>query len=556
VPVIRHALSKAGGSPTGHRAVRAGVVGLVCALAAACTSGPRPASADAGPPTVGGALTFATSVEPECLDPQVDARDVDAMIDREIFDSLVEQAPDGTFKPWLATSWTISPDQRVYTFKLRDGVIFQDGTTFDAAAVKATLDHAVDPKARSYYAASLISAYSGAKEIDPHTIEIDLSRPSRPFLQALSTAYMGIQSPKSIAGNAANLCQAPVGTGPFTFGTWTKGTSITLYRNPAYAWGPPLAAHTGAARLDTLTFDFVSQDSVRLGLLTSGQAQAISEVPTQDIALVKKTDQLLSIPEPGAVDTLLLNTKSGPLADEKVRQALQHSVNLDQLVTSLYGGQGIRAWSVLSPSTPDYDASAPNSWPYDPNLANSLLDQAGWAQRDAQGYRTKNGARLTLLWPYSSSRHTEDQLIFGQGLQAAVKKVGIDLQYVSEDPGKLGTQLQTGTGIDIFEMSFVRADPDILRFYFGSDQTVEKGGGNMFRLSDPNLDRWFATEIDGSDPAAVTSSLAQAQQYINQHALALPTRAQTYLLGLSSSVHGVSWDANAYPLFYDAWLAK
>lgn len=530
-------------------------MGLLCAAATACASGTHAASAG-GAPTVGGTLTFATTAEPECLDPQVDARDVDAMIDRNIFDSLVEQGPGDTFKPWLATSWTISPDRRAYTFKLRGGVTFHDGTPFDAASVKATLDHAVDPKARSYYAASLISAYSGAKVIDPSTVEIDLSRPSRPFLQALSTAYLGIQSPKSIQNNAANLCQHPVGTGAFVFGDWTKGTSITLHRNPAYAWAPPLAAHTGPARLDTLTFDFVSQDSVRLGLLTSGQAQVISEVPTQDVALVKKTDQLLSAPEPGAVDTLLFNTRSGPLSDERVRQAIQHSVNLDQLVGSLYGGQGIRAWSVLSPSTPDYDSSAPNTWPHDPDQANSLLDQAGWTQRDSQGYRTKNGARLSLLWPYSSSRHTEDQLIFGQGLQAALKKVGIDLQFVSEDPGKLGAQLQTGTGIDVFEMSFVRADPDILRFYFASDQTVEKGGGNMFRLSDPSLDQWFATEADGGDAAAVTSALTQAQAYINQHALALPTHALTYTLGLADSVRAVSWDANAYPLFYDAWLAK
>lgn len=105
-------------------------------------------------------------------------------------------------------------------------------------------------------------------------------------------------------------------------------------------------------------------------------------------------------------------------------------------------------------------------------------------------------------------------------------------------------------------MSFVRADPDILHFYFGTDQTVAKGGGNMFQLSDSKLDGWFGTEISTADPADAATAVGQAQQYINEHALALPTYASSYLLGASKKVHGVTFDPTAYPLFYDVWLGK
>lgn len=402
--------SRGGGSKQTGLILKTVAAGMVCLTAAACTSGGSTSSGSAGggTPTAGGDLRFATSVEPECLDPEVGARDVDALIDRNIFDSLVEQTANGGFKPWLAKSWTISPDRLTYTFTLRTGVVFHDGTWLDAAAVKATLDHAVDPKARSYYAASLISAYSGATVVNPTTVAVRLSRPSRPFLQALSTPYLGIQSPKSIRDDFKNLCQKPVGTGPFVFAGWSKGSSVKLSRNPKYAWGPSTAAHTGVARLDSLTFSFVAESSVRLGALTSGQADVISEVPPHNVALVRKVDQLLTAPEPGAVYTLLLNTKYGPLTDERVRKAFQRSVNLDKLVDSVYAGQYKRAWSVLSPATPTTPRpprTAGRTTPSSPARCSTRpAGPAGTPRATAPG--TGSGSRCGGRTPRSSSATT------------------------------------------------------------------------------------------------------------------------------------------------------
>ncbi|MFI1585004.1 ABC transporter substrate-binding protein [Embleya sp. NPDC020630] len=534
-----------------------GTLRMICALTCLCLAlsscaGTREESgavADAGK-----MLRYATATEPECLDPQVGGRDVDALIDRNIFDSLVSATEDGTFRPWLAESWTISEDRTTYTFRLRPGVRFQDGTPLDAAAVKATLDHAVDPKAKSFYAASLVGAYAGATIVDPLVIEVRLSHPSSPFLQALSTPYLGIQSPKSMRENAGRLCQKPVGSGPFGFVEWRKNTSVVLKRNPDYNWGPPDAKHTGMAKLKGITFSFVPENSVRLGSLMSGQVDAIGEVPTVNATTVAKALRLLRHPAPGAVYTIFLNSGSGPLVDERVRIALQRSLNLDQLIKALHFGQYDRAWSVLGPTTVAYDRTVEGSWKYDPKLANRLLDEAGWTGRDAAGYRTKDGRRLTLVWPYAKQLSRDGREFIGQGIAADARRVGFDVRFEREEPGALNTQLASGKGLDMFAMSFVRSEPDILRYFFASDQTVNKGGGNLFRVADPQLDRWFRDATTDNDTAARRQSFEQAQQYIRTHALAIPVYVPKAMIGTSKKLHDVGFAPDAYPLFYDAWL--
>jgi peptide/nickel transport system substrate-binding protein len=532
---------------------RAIVAALVVGLAAACSGAPPPSAGAEN----GGTLTFATDQQPDCLDPQVSARDVVDLIDRTMFDSLVKLRPDGTFHPWLAQSWDISADRLAYTFHLHPSVTFQDGTPLNAAAVKATMDHAVDPGTKSRYAASLISGYTGATVVDDSTVTLRLSRPSAPFLQALSTAYLGIQSPKSIQDNAAGLCDHPVGSGPFQFVKWDKNTSIELKRNPKYDWGPSTAAHTGAARLDGLTVRFITEDTVRFGALSSGQVDVSTDVPAGKFAALRSDSELqnLKAEDPGAPYTVFLNTDNGPLADEKVRLALRDSVDLDALVKSVYFGQYARAWSTLSPATPYYDASLAGSWKHDPGAANKLLDEAGWTQRDAQGYRTKDGKRLTLRWPHIADQERDQRGLIAQGIQAQAKQVGFEIVYNTVDHGTLG-QAVGNRQLDLFDVSFTRADPDILRYFFGADSTPAHNGGNIFGLAAADLNGWLTEAATSSDADIRRRDYAQAQHYLLAHAIALPVYVPTTLVGATNKVHGLTFDAQAYPLFYDAWIAR
>ncbi|MEV5829031.1 ABC transporter substrate-binding protein [Spirillospora sp. NPDC052242] len=524
---------------------------LAAALSASLTAS---ACSGAAPSRPGGeGLVFATDSEPDCLDPQVSALDITATVDRPIFDSLVSMTPDGEFHPWLAERWTVSRDRRTYTFHLRPGVRFHDGTPLDAAAVKATLDHAVDPKTESRYAASLLRGYTGAEVIDADTVTVRLSEPSASFLQALSTAYLGIQSPKAVRADAAGRCGEPVGSGPFRFSGWTRNKSIVLTRNPSYAWGPESAGHAGPARVPKLTFVVAPENSVRLGMLTSGQADVIDNVPPSNVGSLESSGrlELLRAKAPGVVFVLFLNGTKGVLADERVRVALQRSLNLDQLVESVYFGEQTRAWSTLSPSTIGYEPATVGSWPFDPALSDRLLDEAGWTGRDAEGFRTKNGERLTLRWPYQAALLRDRRDVLAQGVQGQAKRVGIHVDLRSVDAGTL-TQDVLGARerMDIMGASFVRPEPDILRYFFSSDRPPAKGGGNFFQRTDSRLDRWLREAATTSDAEERNRIYREVQRYLNEHALAIPTYVPERMIGTTKEVEGLGFDASAYPLFH------
>ncbi|MFD0636636.1 ABC transporter substrate-binding protein [Catenulispora yoronensis] len=375
------------------------------------------------------------------------------------------------------------------------------------------------------------------------------------MLQALSTPYLGIQSPAGLQAGKTQLCTHPVGSGPFSFVSWTKPTSLELKNNPAYNWAPADAAHQGAAYLAGITIQFNTENASRFGSLTSGQSQVIEDVPPVDIKTLKAQSGLglLTEQRPGAVYTIGLNTAKGPLADPKVRTALMRSVDFDQLIQSIYFGQYARAWSMLSPTTPDYDATLAKSWPPDQALGNQLLDQAGWTAHDAAGYRTKDGQELTLRWPAASPR--QDRAALAQGIQAEAKAVGINVQYVNEDQGAYIQDL-IGGKLDLVDTSFVRDEPDILRHFFASDQTILKGGANEFGLHDPQLDQWLNGAAAGSDAAQRKQSYLAAQQYIIKNALAIPVYVPTTLVGYQTKVHGLALDADGSLLFHGAWIAK
>ncbi|MGW2111635.1 ABC transporter substrate-binding protein [Streptomyces sp. NPDC001948] len=533
-------------------AVRAALLALaLAATLTSCADGSQAARVRAN------VLAFGTDQQPDCLDPQVSPLDVTAMVGRNLFDSLVEMTADGRFQPWLAKSWTLSPDGRTYTFVLREGVVFHDGTPFTAQAVKATLDHAVDPRTKSQYAASLISSYTSSRVVDDHTVTVRLSRPDAAFLQALSTTYLGIQSPASLRKNAGKLCSTPVGSGPFELTGWTRNRSLTMKRNPAYRWAPPGAQHSGPAHLDGLEIRFITEGTARFGALATGQVDAIGNVPPAKIGTLKASSQLrlLRAEAPGVASTAFLNTRSGPLSDERVRKALLRSIDLEQLVRTVYFGQYRRSWSVLTPTTPYYDKGVEDSWPFDPKEAARLLDEAGWTGRDAAGIRTKDGKPLSLRWPYIQEVHGKISTL-AQGMQAQAKQVGIDLRWTSVDAGAFIQMTDSGRGLDMFSAGFVRADPDILRYWFGTSMTIAKGGGNVFHLSDPALDKALAEGLAGRDPAARARAYAKAQQELADHALALPVFVPVSLAGTTDRVRGLRFEPHAYPLFYDASLGE
>ncbi|MQY28430.1 ABC transporter substrate-binding protein [Nocardia aurantia] len=547
-PGIRARRRRAAWIAAGAVAAVVVVAGVVAGVAG---SGSHAADAEAKD----GTLVYGISGTQVSLDPAVAATAVTSVINRNIFDSLVAQTGPDTFGPWLASSWTVSGDGLTYRFALREGVTFHDGTPFTADAVRASLDHVVEPKTKSAYAASLISAYQQTRIIDPHTVEIVLKQPFAPFLQALSTPSLGIQSPAALG--AANY--RPVGTGPFAFDQWDQGRSETLTRFDGYDSPPPGAAHSGPARLRTLVFRFINEDATRYGALTSGQVQAIAGVPPVSAGdLAGRADFTLRSDEtPGLNYNVYLNQSRGPLADPEVRRALTAAVDVAKLVNNIYFGRYPVADNPISKVTADYDASArADLTGYDPENAKRLLDRAGWNRTDSDGIRLKDGVRLSLVWPYWPDGTREQRDVVADGIRAQARAVGIDIQRPTVDTGTYIDKYLIGGGYDLVDVSFARPTPDVLRFAFFSANTYAKAGGNVALVTSPQLDAQVTDAAATTDPHRAAANYAAVQHEVLKQAYIIPIYTPVSLTGVAKSVHDLSFDVQTYPRFYDAWLSK
>jgi len=501
-------------------------------------------------PHPGGTLNFGIATDTAIIDPSITGSSITALITRNLVDSLVGQAEDNRFTPWLAERWEVNSDNTVYTFHLRSGVTFSDGTALDAAAVKYNFDRILDPKTTSSYAKSLLGPVDTIAAPDEHTVVITYRQPFAPLLQGLSLPYLGIQSPAYLR-RVENTTNSVIGSGPFVLDAFTKGSGSRLHRRADYNWGPGYAAHSGPAYLDAIVFKYLPEASVRLGALTSGQLQAIDEVPPVNFRSVQANDrlQVVTRENPGINRALFLNTSRGPFEDLRVRQAFQSAVDIASAVKAAYFGSLRPADNILGPSTLYYDPAIASEWGLDLNKANRLLDAAGWIQKDAAGIRAKGDLRLTVHLVYDSAAVSASDVTMAQAIQFSVKKAGFDLQLDPVDAG--GYVARTAANdYDITSLYFVRAEPDILRTMFDSAYIPPKGF-NVTRVNslDDKLNQ--AVGVSGEERKLLYHDV---QEEIIGQAYAVPLYVAAYQLGASKRLQGLSWATNAKPNFYDAWL--
>ncbi|MFJ4689041.1 ABC transporter substrate-binding protein [Streptomyces sp. NPDC088789] len=528
-------------------------------LLTACSSGGDTGGSGSDTPVQGGTLTTAVDTEPVSWDVHASTQDITAEIQRQVVDSLVAQDAAGKFHPWLATGWKVSDDYTTYTFDLRTDVTFTDGTRFDAAAVKANFDHIVADSTKSLYAVSLLGPYAGTEVVDADTAKVTFSAPFAPFLQAAGTPYLGFYSPKTLKDDAGKLAAGGpvnVGSGPFLFSRYTKGQSAVLTRNPDYDWAPATAAHTGPAHLDKLEFRFLPTASVRSGALTSGQVQVAKAVPPQNVKAVEANPalDLISRQNPGGNYNLWLNGSLAPFDDQRVREAVQRGIDIDQDVKTVTFGQYPRAWSPISPTTPFYDKTLEGTWPHDPKLSGRLLDEAGWTGRDADGYRTKDGKRLTVQWPQLSIQATrEGRDVLGQAIQADLKKIGVEVKRPSLDLGTYNTQVYGGKA-HVVDLSWPRFSPDVLWLFLNSGSAPAEGGINATFVKDADLDTWTAEGRATLDEKVHSDVYPKVQRRAVDQALVVPLYTQVSLVGTADTVKGLTFSPSNWLTYYDTWL--
>jgi peptide/nickel transport system substrate-binding protein len=340
-------------------------VALVIAVAGC---GSSTSATTATQPHKGGILKFARLDEPGSLNP-IQAADNGAFYDDpQIFDTLVEMAPNGVdLVPGLATSWTVSADGMTYTFHLRQAK-FSNGSPVTAQDVKFSLDRAFDQKLDATYG----FAYPNVKDsnvVDASTVSVDMTAPDASFLgsMTLSAAMIVPQSVVESEGEDGFATQ-PIGSGPFMLKSWVRGSELDLVRNPNY-WKP------GLPYLDGIDFVTTADDNTRMLKVQSGEAQIGDNVPVSQVSQLNQIAGLKVLNERAlAIWTIILNENIPQLADVKVRQALNYATPKDTINKVTADGLGTIANS-MTPQTRFWDKSVP-PYPYDINKAKELMSQS------------------------------------------------------------------------------------------------------------------------------------------------------------------------------------
>ncbi|SNS67639.1 ABC transporter substrate-binding protein [Rhodococcoides kyotonense] len=532
-------------------ALPAASAAAVVALLAGCAGGGGADASTGGDPVSGGSLTYALGTDIDCLDPAKSPGN--SIVVGNIVDSLVYQDVDGNIQPWLASSWTVSDDGAQYTFELRDGVTFSDGTPLDAAAVKYNFDRIKNPETGSSYAASVIGEYAEGVVDGPLTFRLVLNTPVTALLQGLSLAYLGIQSPTYLEAQGSDTCGSIVGSGPFVLDQAVKGQSYTLSRRDGYDWAFDGAEHDGNAYLDSVTYNIVSEGSVRVGGLSSGQYDLVNSIATSQLAAVKANPQLevLDYTAPGIANAIAINATSPIFSDLAVRQAFQSAVDVDTLVDAALFGQVEPARGPVSPTSKYFDETVADSYGYDPDKANRLLDEAGWTEKNADGIRVKDGRPLKpVLFTFPDP--AQDLLSLLASIQQEVRKVGIDLDVQSFDRTTWNTKINANE-YDLHVHAYFRADPDIARTVYSTE--FEPPNGYTFaRPQDPALEDLLQRGSRTPDGPERQEIYEQIQHEVIDQGFSLPLYANQRTFAYKDDVHGVRVTGTSVPYLYDVWI--
>ncbi|SHI39304.1 ABC transporter substrate-binding protein [Wenxinia saemankumensis] len=461
-------------------------------------------------------LSIGIQLEPPHLDPTAGAAGaIDDITYANIFEGLTRFAEDGSVVPALAESWEVSEDGTVYTFALRQGVTFHDGSTFDAEDVKFSLDRARAEDSTNAQKA-LFEGIEAVNVIDPATVEIVLSATDGNFPFNLAWGDAAIVAPETAEGNM----QQPVGTGAFTFEAWVQGDRIELARYDGY-WGEPAA-------LESATFRFITDPTAAFAAMMAEDLDAFSAFPAPENVVQFEADPRFQVLVGSTEGETILAINNRTVSDPRVREAIAHAIDRQALIDGVQFGYGTPIGTHFAPHNPAYlDLTGLSA--YDPDRARELLAEAG-----------AEDLTLSLKLPPPSYARRGGEIIAAQ-----LREVGIETEIENQDWAQWLETTFAGSGFDLTVISHtepmdinIYANPD---YYFGYDN--------------PELQA-LMTELGAmTDQETRTDLLQQAQtiiaeDFVNAYLFQLPriTIAKAGIEGLwvdaptqAVDLTGVSW---------------
>ncbi|KAJ54973.1 ABC transporter substrate-binding protein [Actibacterium mucosum KCTC 23349] len=463
-------------------------------------------------------ITLGAVLEPPNLDPTGGAAAaIDEVVYSNIFEGLTRFAADGSIIPGLATSWTVSDDGLTYTFNLADGVTFHDGTTMDGDDVKFSLDRARAEDSTNAQKA-LFAGIADVTVVDPLTVQVTLSAPDGAFPFKMAWGDAVIVAPESV-DTAAN---APVGTGPFKLSRWVQGDRIELERNPDY-WGP-------APALASATIKYIPDPNAALAAMLAGDVDAFPRFPAPETLDQFRADPRFNV-NVGSTEgetILAINNKMPPLDNVKVRQAIAHAINRQEIIDGAMFGNGTPIGTHFAPHNPDYvDLTGISG--FDPEKSKALLAEAGVSDLTL---------RLALPPPNYARRG-------GQIIASQLRDVGIETEITNMEWAQWLEQAFRGKDFDLTIVS--HTEPADIGIYARPDYYFQYGTEAFIAL----MDKLTVT----TDPAARSAILKEAQtiiaeDYVNGYLFQLPqvSVVNAKIQGLwenaptqANDLTGVSW---------------
>ncbi len=427
-------------------------------------------------------LVLGVVLEPPHLDPTAGAAAaIDEVVYANVFEGLTRIGPNGEVLPDLAESWTVSDDGKVYTFKLHTGVKFHDGTDFDANDVKFSLDRArADDSVNAQK--GLFSAIDTVEVVDPATVKVTLKHPQGSFLYNMGWGDAVMVAPESAGTNK----EKPIGTGPFRFQNWAKGSSITLVKSDGY-WGDPVF-------LDKAEFRIIPDAAAQVPALLSGDVQAFPFFPPDAVAQVKDNPNLKVVIGSTEGETILaINNKKPPFDNLKVRQAISYALDRKAIIDGATGGLGVPIGSHMSPSNKAY-VDLTGEYPHDPAKARELLKEAGF----------ENGIKATLKLPPPDYARLGGEIVASQ-----LRDVGIDLEIIPVEWAQWLDQVFTRKDYDLTIVS--HTEPNDIDIYSRKDY--------YFNYDNPAFDKVIEELNLTSDEAKRDELLGEAQKILADDAV-------------------------------------
>ena len=435
-------------------------------------------------------LVVGQIAEPKSLDPATVTAVNDFRILMNVYDGLVRYK-DGTLEvePSLAQSWNISDDGKTYTFKLRSGIKFHDGSDFNAAAVEFNFDRMLDEKhpyhdTGPFPLSFFFSAIEDVTAVDNNTVTFTLEEPYAPFLSNLAYPTGLIVSPAGVKKHGKDFGRNPSGTGPFKFAEWQSNSKVVVTRNDGY-WD-------GAPSLEAIVFRPITDGNTRVAEMLSGGIDLMVEIPPDSVSQFDGNGYALYEQAGPHVWFLILNAKEGPFADKRVRQAVNYAIDKKSLVENVLQGTA----AIAAGPTPPAFAWAYNDslqpYPYDPDKARALIKDAGHEGAELTFYVTEGGSGML------------DPVPMGAAIQADLAKVGLKVKIETYEwntfLGKVNPGLEGKA--DMAEMAWMTNDPDTLPYLaLRTGAWPDKKGFNSGYYSNPEVDKLLEAARKSTDQA-------------------------------------------------------